>query len=331
MANDTIVAQLKTTIAGVLTFQTKSLISRPEWGSIKFDAATKNFERIFGVLNHLNILPVELLSDTIVEAIKQRIEDVGRIFRQIDTFNIEQANAAQIRNNLVGEVNNTADSLYQVAAQWIPFLAYQKGDVSKNIEALTRSVTEAQALVEDAKTKITVKASEIETIISKAREASAAAGAAVFTKDFLDEAGILRTQADKWLKATGLFTIVTLVLACAMWYFAEPGLDQGQLIQRFGTKLAALILLFTATLWCGKIYRALMHQAAQHKHRALGLKTFQAFSHAASDNQTKDAVLTETTRSIFANTQTGYIDQGATDSDIKIVEVVRSILAKGEK
>ena len=74
--------------------------------------------------------------------------------------------------------------LYTTIAQWIPFLAYQKGDVAENIQKLTTSVNQANTLVSNAKGEMEAKAREISEIITKAREASAAAGAAVFTKDF---------------------------------------------------------------------------------------------------------------------------------------------------
>ena len=61
----------------------------------------------------------------------------------------------------------------------------------------------------------------------------------------------------------------------------------------------------------------------------MSLQTFQAFSHAASDEQTKDAVLMEATRAIFGNTQTGYIDgvEVTPESKVKILEVVKSVVS----
>jgi hypothetical protein len=69
-----------------------------------------------------------------------------------------------------------------------------------------------------------------------------------------------------------------------------------------------------------------MHQAVTNRHRALSLQTFQAFSAAASDDETRNAVLTETTRSIFASTASGYIDtESGQDSPMKIVEISRTL------
>jgi hypothetical protein len=63
----------------------------------------------------------------------------------------------------------------------------------------------------------------------------------------------------------------------------------------------------------------------------MSIQTLQAFAAAASDTQTKDAVLVEATRAVFGNVPTGYIEGPGGDSDLKIVEVARSILPKTEK
>jgi ABC-type multidrug transport system fused ATPase/permease subunit len=188
-------------------------------------------------------------------------------------------------------------------------LAYQKGDVAKNIEDLTQSVSNAATLISNAKTDIETKKAEIDGIITQAREASAAAGAAVFTKDFDTESKDQKKAAFRWLLATGVLGFLTLLAAIATWWIGlTADFDGFNAIQAFGGKIAILVVFFTATLWCGRVYRALMHQATLNRHRALGLQTFQAFSAAASDDASKDAVLLETTRSIFSAGTTGYLD-----------------------
>lgn len=83
-------------------------------------------------------------------------------------------------------------------------------------------------------------------------------------------------------------------------------------------------LLFTSTVWCGRLYKAARHQSAINKHRANALRTFQACTKAASDDDARNAVLMETTKSIFAMTQSGYLENEAVpDGGLKIVEVVK--------
>ena len=112
-----------------------------------------------------------------------------------------------------------------------------------------------------------------------------------------------------------------------MFFVAEAGLDAGQLLQKSASRLVVLAVLFTTTLWCGRVYKALLHQAAVNRHRALSLQTFQAFSSAATDDATKDAVLMEATRAVFGRMPTGFLD--ATDSagpqGVQVVEIAKRL------
>ena len=115
-----------------------------------------------------------------------------------------------------------------------------------------------------------------------------------------------------------------------MWLYPEATLDKGQIWQKMGTKLAILAILISATFWCGKIYKALMHQATINNHRALSIQTLQAFSAAVEDPTIKDAVVLEATRAVFGNVPTGYVDSSSSsgDSDIKLFEVAKNIIPK---
>ena len=324
--------QLAKAVKQILAYQAKALVSRPEWGTISFKGAEHDLKRIFSLLAYLDVLPLEYLPDQAVDQVRQAVDQVRPHLEQIEKFSIEQSNATQTRDNLVNQVHQAADRVYTTAAAWVPFLAYQKGDVTQNIERLSTSVTKANEMVEKAKADIHKKSEEITDIITKAREASAAAGAAVFTTDFADESKRQERGAHPWLWATGCLAVATLAVAVITWFWTQVGLDDGQVWQKVSSKLIALSVLMTGTFWCGKMYKAHMHQSVVNRHRALGLRTFQAFSAAASDEQTKNAVLLETTRSIFAPGMTGLVDQRGSggDGDARIVEIAKSVIAREE-
>jgi hypothetical protein len=281
-------------------------------------------------LSYLDSLPLDYLTDQALNQITDKINQSRNHFNLINNFTIEQPNAPQVRDTLISQIHQAADGLYTVASAWIPFLAYQKGDVAQNIEKLSKSVSTANEMVEKTKNEIEAKVKEIDNIIIKAREASTGAGAAVFTHDFDKEATKLSGQADKWLIATASLGLATLIVAVLTWFWTQQGLDVGQIWQKVASKFIVLSILLTATLWCGKVYKALMHQSAMNRHRALSLQTFQAFTAAASDIQTKDAVLLEATRSIFTQGITGYVDSSSTsaDSEARVIEIVKSIVPK---
>jgi len=327
--NEKPLAELKQELEKFAGYEKENLIKRSEWGTINLEEARPDFDKIYDIINYLNILPIDILTINAINSIKGAVKQVNDNFEQINQFSIESADPAGQRNNFITQIQNQADALYTQASPWIPFLAYQKGDVSQNIEALTKTVQEARELIENAKNSISEKEKEIQDIITKAREASAAAGAAIFTKDFMRESDSAKDSAKNWLWVTGIIGVLTLIAAVGMWYFIEPGLDKGQLWQKLGTKLAILGILISGTFWCGKIYKALMHQSTVNKHRALGIQTLQAFSAAVQDTSMKDAVVLEAARSVFGNVASGYIDNSSsTESDIKVFEVAKNLIPK---
>ena len=315
-------------IAAITAFEMEALIRREKWGEINFDAARHDLDRIFKIANTLSVLPLDQLADDTIEQIRSSCEAAAKTFTSIDEFSIQNDNPTQARDGLVNQVKSRADNLFKTASQWIPFLAYQKGDVAANIQSLTDSVTAATQIVDDAKGEIEKRHGEIEAIIIKAREASAAAGAAVFTRDFKEQAESLQQSAKAWLNATAVMAAVTVALAIYAAFASTAGLDGAQLAHRLLGKFAILGILVTATIWCGRIYKALMHQSTVNRHRSLSIQTLQAFANAAADVQVKDAVLLEAAKAVFTNTPSGYIDSKDfhQDTSIKVFDVAKSLM-----
>jgi len=331
MAHGQQLEQLQKGIDDLLAYDRDDLRNRGEWGTFDFEDAEHDLQRIFSIAGHLKPLPLQHLPDDTTKTIQQQVTAVMATLKSMDDFSVEMDNAKGSRVALVAQVHTVAEQFYKIVTPWIPFLAYQKGDVAKNIASLTKSVKDGEKLVEEAKKRLLERDAEMKGIIEKAREASAAAGAAVFTQDFLTSAETLKKSARWWLLTTALLGLITAATALIFWWVADPNLGDAALIQQTGSKLFFFAVLLTSTLWCGRNYKALMHQSTLDRHRSLALQTFQAFSAAASDDQTKNAVLLEATHSIFATSSTGYLDGKSTPQDpaTKIVAIVKSV-AGGE-
>ncbi len=331
MANPTNVTELQKIVTGILGFDRKRLLQRTEWGIISFEKGERDFNRIFDITDYLRLLPIEVLTDQTVVQITNALRNCLQTIQQINQFTLENSGSpGAIRDQNVTNLQSVADNLFVQASPWIPFLAYQKGDVSKNISDLNSAVGKAAAMIGEAQKEISEKRKVIDDIIVKAREASVAAGAAVFTEDFTRQADTLEVQAEKWLRITALLAAGTLLAAIVFFLLIKPVTDNLEVVQRVTSKFVILGILLTASIWCGRIYKALKHQASVYRFKSLGLQTFRAFSAGASDSATKDAVLIETTRAIFSAQDSGYIDQTDGDSDLKIVEVVKSVLPQNK-
>lgn len=313
---------------GVISRPIEQLISNPDWGKINFEAARPDLNLLFGLCNHLKVLPIDLVPDPVADAFIASITQVGATIQKIRDFNIESGNPTGLRDQIVGQVKTHTEHLLTTTQGWIPFLAYQKGDIQKNIEELNNAVNGAKRLLESAQVDAQTKKNEIASIVTAAREASASAGVGVFTSDFDGYAITLETDAKVWFRNTLICAIGTLGTAfLSIFIPIDKNATNAQIFQFISSKLVVLLVLLTATVWCGRIYKALRHQITVNKHRANALKTFQAFVKASDSDATRDAVLLETTRAIFSNTPSGYLDSADAASDVagtKVFEVIKS-------
>ena len=174
--------------------------------------------------------------------------------------------------------------------------------------------------LDEVETYAKEKQNEVEKIADAARQASARAGAAVFAHEFDGEAKKLAVSSRLWLLVVALFAVCTVAAAIRsfFWPLLPDDASSWATLRHVVAKVSVIAVLFTGTVWCGRIYRAIRHQSSVNKHRALSLRTFQAFVQAADDPATRDAVLMAATRSIFANTPTGLVDERSASQDTSV-------------
>lgn len=328
MASAELVQQLEEQLETINRYQDVKLVKRPDWGTITFETSAQDIELARSIAGDLSVMPLIQLTDQAAEEMLSRVPNVSAYLQQIDEFTLE-GNAEQNRDNIAANLSGAVAKLHAVAFQWIPYLAYKRGDFSANIEQIETAVTDAKHRLDDAEAYAATKQGEIDKIVTLAREAAASVGVAAFTGEFNKEAKALASSSRWWLWAAGLLALATL--ASAIGFFFWPPLpkevDGWATLRHVVAKVSVIAVLFTGTIWCGRIYRALTHQRSINKHRALSLKTFQAFAQATEDPATRDAVLMAATKSIFANVPTGFVEERAADRDasVNVFDVGRSM------
>lgn len=336
MATAATVQGVREVIDRITSDPVEKLVTNADWGKINFQQAQNSLEMIFSVCTQLKDLPIEVMPETDLAQLKSPLDAIESQIKAMRSFTIEQTNATGVRDGIVNNLQSYADQCYAQGQLRMPFLALQRGDIRRNEAALSKSVKEAGVLLAGAQADILKKQDEIDTIVSAAREAAASVGVAHFSGQFEKTAVGLDENAKTWMTVTAVFASATLIAAAAI-PMALPMSDTPVLtphdVQIFTSKLVVLGILFAATVWCGRLYKAAKHQAAMNRHRGDALKTFQAFVKASGDEQTRNAVLLETTRSIFSVTRTGYLDgaESSGDGPIKIIEIVKSAVDTATK
>lgn len=316
--------QLEAKLARFGEIDKRLLIQRTEWGSIDFSAAASDIDSIYEVVSILRDLPLSRLPQNAVTDIANSLDQVWVWIERNNTFSLDDGNPTDTRNNIVNNIAAQQQSLYVATHQWIPFLAYLKGDIPAQLGQITTSVAQAQQAKGEFDGYLTNQRAELDRIIQATREASAEAGVGEFTQDFANDAKDRDADAASWLTGSSWAAFATLLAAFIFFFIRPENLDNISLVQYTTSKIVILAMLIGVTAWCAGNYKANKHQAAVSRHKAHALKTFQAFVQASDNPGVKDAVLLETTRSIFTHSQTGYLKgESASEGPSRILEVIK--------
>ena len=289
------------------------MVSRPDkWGPINFQKAQPDITLALSIGDDLSGLPVEFLTENTANHLNNFIPPVAQCLDQIDGFSIEGGgDPGSRRDELCGRLRQCTEQLQEYAGPAIPYLAYRRGDISENIARLENTLESAKTTYENAEEWVGQKQNDVEEIVRATREAAAGAGVATFTQEFDKEAQDLSNRSKRWLYATGSFGAATVVAGIGSFFWPEIPAEVGawETLRNVVSKVTVIAILFTSTVWCGRIYRALIHQATVNKHRALSLKTFRAFVEATEDEYVRDAVLMAATKAVFGTVPTGLVEQ----------------------
>lgn len=325
------VVDLSTALTTLLGHDNSAIYARDEWGSkLTFHAFKSDFERLFGLAKIFQDLPFELLPDANLTQITQAVTKASNHLQSIDDFDVSTAanNPQQMVQSLGGQVQTHADAVTVQMAQWISYLAYQKGDVSQNISNLEAAIGRGEKLIDDAKGRVEKDEDEIKRIVQQAQDFAGDKGVTVFTEQFNTEASDNATEAEKWLRfAVGLFTATVVAVSIFMYQLVDVT-NPYEWVSR-----ATLIgLLISGGIWCGKNYRIIRHQQSVNRHKANGLKSFLLFREAAdNDEATRNTVLLETTKAIFSTPDSGFISSNSNSnqsgSEIRIIDSTRAAAA----
>lgn len=327
----------------ILGYDKPDMIRREAWGSsINFDDAKPDYSRAFFIAEILSGSEVDLVPD---EHAGRLIDDLSRISSALDSINafrVEEGGGAGRRNEAIQGLRRWSEHLLANWGGTLALVNYRRGSFSTHLaaaEAAAKKATENTKLIEQvladaksalvsetqsAKSMLTAIQRERETVITAARTFSAETAAAGHKTAYSTRATLLESAATRWLAASVVLALLTLGAAALLWWLSP---DQGALAKEFlpslGPKMVILGIFFTATVWCGRNYRSLQHEAAVYTHRSVSLDVFPVLLAAAPD-RAKETVLLEATRSLFASSPSAW----SQDSDHKLVEIVQSGLPR---
>ena len=175
-------------------------------------------------------------------------------------------------------------------------------NMAEEVQASRRAVNEHASHAKQA----------YEKVLEMAREASSKAAIGLHADKFKEQARALRKRSKSWLIYAGALGVLSFLIALVV-YFTFPEIVKGsESVSPYATLAggtAIIAILFSAAVWCGRIYRALVHQATVYEHRQLSLESFQLFVNGSASDETKDAVLLAAAHAAYGNVPTGLVEQ----------------------
>lgn len=319
---------LETLLSELNQFDVDSLVRKELGAHLNFEQFAPVFSRTLGLFKDLSECNLDNVPLQRLNQLGQRATQARSDFLKILEFSLEKypSNPMDVRNNLGNAVANTYAEYFDTVSPVIAYSVRKGTDFSRLEKQAKETVEKLNTTVEENRVHLQDRLSDVESIIEKVRRAAQDVGVAQHNLLFSEEAREHRSAAETWLKVTAWLGGITLLASLLLFgvYLWSDKADKLQLPNVITVKIIIFGILISATLWAGRIYRAHRHNYVVNKHRANALTTFETFVKGTSENQTKDAVLLQSTHCIFSSQPSGYITQENDGGMYKqILEIVR--------
>lgn len=324
--------QLRVSLAQLAAIKPQDLVRTDQLGtSLDFRSGIPVFSRTLRLFQDLAEANLDNVPTSVVNQLKSAADNTQKALQQIQQFDPSaQTNPAPMRDQLIQQVASQYDGHFQ---QISPVIAYsvRKGTDFDRLEQDARAaLQEVRELGATLRREGTEMIEGARSALAEVQRAAAEVGVAQHAVHFKHEADRHSLARWKWLAATGAFALA--ILGYGVWnayYYMTHALDMptAQWVQVAISKLVIFSVLYFGLVWVGRMYRAESHNWVINQHRQNALSTFETFVKAASDDQTKNAVLLQATQSIFSHQPSGFAqrDQEVTSSP-QVLEIIRNMM-----
>jgi hypothetical protein len=326
---ETILEQVNESIEKMLSYSIKELTREEELGTqFSFKEIEEKFVKTIDLFKRVKEVNLREVPYNLLNAFNEQINNAITYFDQAKNFNAAVNNSVITRKNLITNINNSYDNYYTHSVPILSVGLLNSNDLSSERSKMNQLIADLEVSKEDSEKKL----KELNDIIENAKSFAIEAGVSKHSSVFKSESEHHENEAKKWLGYTRNILIAIALVAIGLAFLGLCFKENAEIVQFTITKIVVLSALFYGLSITNRNYKAHKHNGIMNKHRQNALSTFETFSNAAStDDQTKNAILLETTHSIFSNQQTGYLKaEGDSESNNKIIEIIKSSTTKGE-
>lgn len=339
---NTLIKQYVSVMAGLAGRKVETLLRRDLGRDINFEVAEPIFLEIheffaLAVAQDWNRVPfTSLLKVVTVPGMQSNLSgdlaNLNLLLNEVSTFTLKGNDPETRRNKLVDDVQITWLRCYQALAPSVMYLTSTSQARNQDLENRERELHKrgeevisnlnglhAQAVQQQQRVEATLKSVE-----AAAKQVGVTQEAVHFSK-----------LANNYFRVSLVWIAFALFFGIGAFYYANTHLSQSPLgdtatLARFMIpRLVIISLLLTGLVFCLRNFAACSHNLIVNRHRQTSLSTFQTFVNGTSDPDTKDAVLLQATRSIFAPQASGFLKGEADAPQVsQVTEVVRDLAGK---
>jgi hypothetical protein len=299
---------------------------------------------------NFNFIPSNFISNII-----QNCESLQSALTRLQNFNYQENDPNQISKQLFSQIQAQWQGVYAVTAEHLALAKVLSSSIREEAESMKAAISvvqagwgkmsaESAAATATAEAKLVERTTELDKVLSAAREASALQGVSAQASEFEKEAGNCLEASQKWFWGTAAVVLLSAVLIWFMFIKAwqgeagiAPSQAAGMASNKFGTpvespstselpehsveikgltvsvveqtvaRILIVTLLYSAVVWCARNYFACRHNYTINRHRRNAMQTFRAFVEGTKDPATQDFILRQAAACAFAPQQSGYL------------------------
>lgn len=328
MQNQEYVNKFRENIQKILELNAKDLIRREQLGEeLSFADAESDFEQAINLFKSLSEIDISLLPNDRLNRLNTSMATFLDSINSIKTFSAKQGPTE--RTNRINNIKNNYNDWFNTISPVIAFCTKAGTDFDA-IQRKAREAYENLTIVLEAASKEREQGkAEIEATLAAVKKAAAEVGVTQHTTNFKDASDAFAEGRTLWAKIIiGLLITIFIYSFAAFWYcpieMKEPYFYI--FLQAALPRFTGLIALFYALLVATNNYRAQAHNYIVNKNKQNALSTFETFVKASDNEEIKNAVLLQTTKAIFSNTQSGYLkNENMGDEGSQIIEIVKDV------
>lgn len=335
MATEKIYETCRQALERVQTFDPMTLGREDDLGrQMNFVEAVKYADEIIALYKRIPISTLTDFTDSQLNSILTQANADYSVFNKILEFNAASSDAVSTRTNILNNLKNRRDQLFDSVWQYVAYGVARITDTSL-LEIQARATIQG---IQDQAAKLTEQLAKSKTDADSAlaaiRAVASEQGVSQQAIYFKDEAQSQESLAATWLTYTnrfavalGCFAILSLFLHKFAWIKPENNAEMFQLIT---SKVLIFTVLGYMLIMAARNYTTHKHNAVVNRHRQNALLTYRALVTAAEDTATQDIVLAHAASCIFSPQDTGF-SQTKNDSGVGSKSVLELLTKSASK